>query len=82
MFQQFLAETGLNLGFYVQMPLNKPFVVKFRLKCFDFSAVAEGFYIVKSNAVGLDDISPRFINIIPTWIIHHLLPPVFFQKAW
>lgn len=71
-----LNETFVNIpqptvqhDFYDQHQPLDPNITQFDVQCFNQLDVLEGFHAVKSNAVGLDDMNPRFLKIILPWII-------------
>lgn len=70
-----IRQPSAHLDFYTQ---NRSFATEateaqFDFQCFNQTDILESFCHVKSNAVGLDDIHPRFIKIILPWIIPFLM---------
>lgn len=66
-----IPQPPVQLDFYGDNVSIDP-VNQFSFQCFNLDDTAEGFLAVKSNAVGLDDIQPRFIKLILPWIIRHV----------
>lgn len=66
-----IIKPPIQLDFYdhnsIRLTTNK-----FNFQCFTINDVVEGFRAVNSNAVGLDNMHPRFIKLILPLIIHYI----------
>lgn len=67
-----IPQPPVELDFYANNLIAET-THQFSFHCFNLVDTVEGFRAIKSNAVGLDGIQPRFMKLILPFIIHHII---------